>query len=409
MHTASILEEPAFRELRRRLTRRRLSQLDLPLKLELALITLLITAFVFWQVRGSFASFFAQGGSRAVLLALSATWLVLTAIAMGVVAWRHARRLRSGAPGPPWLALPVSERALGRHLAWDSRLVTGWIAVPTAGIWLAALGLVPPLVELSLVPAMGLTLIAACRLGSALGERLAVGRAGARGPRRLAIVLATAESPLHTHRMRPAHWTRRAMWRALAFKDLRVTTRIGSVRRHLAIALVLWLLSLLAWRLPAPPHMTDLDYVAAFLLALLGSAAVGEWLISLSGADPFQALRVLPIGVGDLWSARFALAFVGAALLLAAHTFSAVGLSPHALRLFLAWQGGATLMIAALAVNYGVTLFPRADVAERLFGLSLLLAVAASLMIPLLGWIVLLSAVLHSARRLAHWARLEET
>jgi len=36
-------------------------------------------------------------------------------------------------------------------------------------------------------------------------------------------------------------------------------------------------------------------------------------------------------------------------------------------------------------------------------------AVAASVMIPLSGWIVLLSAILHSARRLPHWSRLEET
>jgi hypothetical protein len=67
------------------------------------------------------------------------------------------------------------------------------------------------------------------------------------------------------------------------------------------------------------------------------------------------------------------------------------------------------LGIAALGVNYGVTLFPRADVAQRLLGLSLGLAVAASIMIPLSGWVVLLFAVAHSARRLTQWPRLEET
>jgi len=134
----------------------------------------------------------------------------------------------------------------------------------------------------------------------------------------------------------------------------------------------------------------------------------GEWLVSLSGVDPFQALRSLPVGVAPLWTARFALAIAATALLLSMHAIAATQLTPHALRLFLGWVGGGTLAIAALAVNYGVTLFPRADIAQRLLGLSLGLAVAASLMIPLLGWIVLLSAVLHSARRLPHWSRLEE-
>jgi len=30
-------------------------------------------------------------------------------------------------------------------------------------------------------------------------------------------------------------------------------------------------------------------------------------------------------------------------------------------------------------------------------------------MLPLSGWVVLLTAVLHSARRLPRWARLEQT
>jgi hypothetical protein len=194
----------------------------------------------------------------------------------------------------------------------------------------------------------------------------------------------------------------------LSLKDLRVTWRVGSVRRHLVTALFFWVLSALAWRLPRPPHMIDLDWAAAFVLSLLGSAVIGEWLVALSGVDPFQALRTLPVGVAQVWSARFALALVAALALLTLHAIAGAELSPHALRLFLAWVGGGTLAIAALAVNYGVTLFPRADIAQRLLGLSLGMAVAASLMIPLLGWIVLLSAVLHSARRLPRWSRLEE-
>jgi len=59
-------------------------------------------------------------------------------------------------------------------------------------------------------------------------------------------------------------------------------------------------------------------------------------------------------------------------------------------------------------VNYSVTLFPRADHAQRVYGLSLGIAVVGSLLIPLVGWIVLLTAILHSARRLPRWPRLEE-
>lgn len=402
-------DSSAFGYLRHRLARRRFSQLDFRLRLELALLALLLTGFVFWQVRGPFASVAASGGARAVLTAVAGTWVALASLAASIVAVRHAHRLRRGPPGPSWLALPIHERALARHLAWDSGLVAIWIAVPAIGVWSATLGLIPWPWALGLVVPLAWLLAIAGRGGAALGERLAVW--GLRGPTAelgVAGVLAEAASPVGTRRMRPARWAARPAWLALCLKDLRVTARVGNVRRHLGTAILFWLLSALAWRLPSPPHMTDLEYVAAFILALLGSAALGEWLVSLSGSDPFQALRSLPLGVADVWVARFALALVATALLLALHSIAGSDLTPHALRLFVVWVGGATLAIAALAVNYGVTLFPRADIAQRLLGLSLGLAVAASLMIPLLGWVVLLSAVLHSARRLSRWAWLEE-
>lgn len=402
-------DSAAFRFLRHRLTRRRLSQLDLRLKLELALLAALSAGFVFWQVRGAFASVAVQGGAGAVLGALAVAWLALAAIAATSVAVRHARRLRAGPPGPAWLSLPVDERALARHLAWDTGVVESWIVVPAVGIWSAAWGYLPWTWSLALLPPQAFVLLIACRSGASVGQRIAVlGMRAPRAFRNLSALLAEAGSRPRARRGSPARWMSCPAWVALSLKDLLVTARVGGVRRHLAISLVFWLLSVLAWRLPSPPHMLDLDWAAAFVLALLGSAVLGEWLVSLSGVDPFQALRTLPIGVAQLWSARFALALAGAALLLTMHAIGGAHLTPHALRLFLAWVGGATLAIAALAVNYGVTLFPRADIAQRLLGLSLGMAVAVSLMIPLLGWIVLLSAVLHSARRLSRWARLEE-
>ena len=103
-----------------------------------------------------------------------------------------------------------------------------------------------------------------------------------------------------------------------------------------------------------------------------------------------------------------ATAVAATVVLLVGHQLLAFGLAPGPRHLFLLWIGGATLAIAALGINYGVTLFPRADTAKRMLGLSLGLAVIASLMFPLAGWIVLLTAILHSSRRLSRWDRLED-
>jgi hypothetical protein len=201
------------------------------------------------------------------------------------------------------------------------------------------------------------------------------------------------------------------MWRktpagaALAGKDLVVTLRHGPTRRAAVLPLALWVASLLAWRLPGEPA---LRHVVAFSLVLLAAAAIAEWLAVLAGSDPFAALRVLPVGVMTVWGARFAWGVAGATVLVAGQAVAARELAPHARQVLLVWSGGAALAIATLGVNYGVTLFPRADVARRMLGLSLALAVATSVMIPLSGWIVLLTAVLHSARRLPRWSRLEE-
>lgn len=406
--TRSNLARPAFRLLRRRLARRRFSQLDLRLRLELALLGALLTAFVFWQVRAPFASLHLHGGARAVWFALVGSWVTLAALAAAVVAVRHAQRLRKGPPGLPWLALPIEDAELGRHLAWDSSLQAAWLAIPATGVWAGAIGLLPWGWLVLLAVPLAWVLVLASRFGAFLGERLAAWRVPRPDLPRVARILAAGPPRAGAPSVPPARWAQYPAWLALCAKDLRVTARVGPVARQFATASLFWLLSVAAWWLPTFAHARDLGYVAAFVLALIGSAALGEWLVALSGSDPFATLRTLPLGVATVWGARFALAATATVLLLLAHGLAARGLSPHALRLFLVWVGGATLAITALAVNYGVTLFPRADVARRMFGLSLGLAVVASLMIPLLGWLVLLSAVIHSARRLSGWARLEE-
>jgi hypothetical protein len=64
--------------------------------------------------------------------------------------------------------------------------------------------------------------------------------------------------------------------------------------------------------------------------------------------------------------------------------------------------------VCILALNYGLTLFPRTDHALRMLAVTLGLSIAASLMIPLMGWVVLFAGLIHSTRRLPRWATLEE-
>jgi hypothetical protein len=162
----------------------------------------------------------------------------------------------------------------------------------------------------------------------------------------------------------------------------------------------------LVWLVPAAPP--SLQRALAPMLALVAAGALADWLVTLSGSDPFSALRSLPLGVTPVWCSRFASALVFIVALLAAHAVAARGMSLDARIGMLAGMGVAVGAVAALGVNYGVTLFPRADVARRLLALSLGMAVAASLMIPLAGWVLLLTGLLHSARRLPRWCRLEE-
>ena len=402
-------EAAAFRRLRSLLSRRRLAQIELRLRLEMLLLGILLGGFVFWQARAPFDGLHRQGGPPLVLAALGIAWLATALIAGGLVAARHAARLRAGPPGPEWMSLPIAPRALARHLAWDSSMMAGWLVFPAAGVWVAAYDLIPTFGFLALAPALAGILWGATHAGARLGEWLAT-----RSPRSrhwlppIHRVLTLSSPRPRRPRVARAAWVRRPAAVAVMLKDSLVTRRVPSVGRQLLVAVACWSLSVLAWGLPDNSSARHLDYLAAFLMALLGSAALGEWLVSLSGRDPFAVLRVLPLGLRHVWSARFGLALVCVAVLLVAHAFGARELAPSAERVFMVWVGGASLAIASLAVNYGVTLFPRADVAQRLLGLSLGLSVAASLMIPLLGWLVLLSAVVHSARRLTHWSRLEE-
>jgi hypothetical protein len=405
-----VPEALAFRYLRRRLVRRRLAQLDARLRVELALLALLIGGFLYWQVRVPMHGLAGRAGPIGVLQVLLATSVLLAGTGGTLVMVRHLRRLSATPEGPAWLALPASAKRIADHLGWESRSHALWVALPAAGVLAAAAGLVPAWWLALAVLGFALLLRAAARLGVAAGLRLALhrvagsGRAPGLDP--LLLVLGEAARPIRRERLPAARWDPRAPWQALWWKDLAITQRLPLVARSALLAAMLWVASWLVWSLPAE---LALRHFAALGLSLLGAAALAEWLVAMSGSDPFAALRTLPVGLGALWGSRFAWALLGTVVLCAGHAFAATELSGRALRLFLGWSAAASLGISALGVNYGVTLFPRADVAQRLLGLSLALAVAASVMIPLSGWIVLLSAILHSARRLPYWTRLEET
>jgi hypothetical protein len=102
------------------------------------------------------------------------------------------------------------------------------------------------------------------------------------------------------------------------------------------------------------------------------------------------------------WAAGFA------AVALAGHALLARGLPLGPLALFLSWVAGATLGLSILGVNYGLSLYPNTEAARRLLGLTLSLMAIMSTAVYLMGWFVLLAAVVHTARRLPRWERAAE-
>jgi hypothetical protein len=402
MPTPTRPRTDAFRDLERALTRRRLMRLDPRLRGELALLAVLIAAFLFWQVRVPLDGLVRAHGPLAGAKAVAGGWLGLAALGAVLSGTRHARRLATRPAGPEWLALPLEPASLERHLAWESRSPLLWLTVPALGVLAAAVGLLPAWWLALLAAAFAWLLLESGRLGCAIGYRVARHAAAARpGLPPITRVLAVAAPGAAQRRLPAPTWRRAPAWAALAAKDLLVTRRHGSTRWAAFLPVALGIASWLAWGLPGEPAI-------AFALALLAAAALAEWLAVLASSDPFATLRVLPVGVSTAWGARFVWAVAGTVVLVAGQAVAARELAPHALQVLLAWVAGASVAIATLGVNYGVTLFPRPDLARRMLGLSLALAMAASVMLPMSGWIVLLTAVLHSALRIPRWSRIEE-
>jgi hypothetical protein len=201
-------------------------------------------------------------------------------------------------------------------------------------------------------------------------------------------------------RLGAARWQGGGAFSAFLRKDLLLVGRPGPARARLLPPLALGALGALVWSFPLAPEAVP---TVALGLALLAASGVASWIIALAASDPYPVLRNLPLGVGVVWGARVVWAAL-AAVTLAAGQAAAAGIAgahtpPQA---FLGLVLPA-LAIGVLGANYAITLFPRADLADRILAVALAFSLAASLMIYFLGWLVLLVTLVHSARRLRGW------
>jgi hypothetical protein len=410
----------AFLGLQSRLLRRRLAGVEGVLRLELAALALLLGGWLFLQARPVLEDLAARHGPWGTALGLEGAGLALAALGGGLVAARHARRLKAP-DGPAWLALPIEAKDVAGHLAWESKLQVLWVAVPALAVVAAALGLIALHWHLLLAAGIAGFLLLAADLGSAIGQQRAAAAAPPRSGQSTPLRILTHVAPPRARPRLPApRWRAGPPWRAVLAKDVLLARRLPALRQGLVVALLFAAISLLGWLLPAAPgapgaggeggtHAIDLRNLATFFVTLAGAATFAEWLVLLTGADPFSTLRALPLGVGDVWKARAAWALGFTILLLAGHVAFARGLAPGPLLLFLSWVAGATLGLALLGVNFGLSLFPHTDAARRLLGLTLALMAIVSTVLYLMGWVVLVAAVLHTARRLPRWQRATES
>jgi len=387
----------ALRSLARALQRRRLAQLELRDRIVLAVLALLVAGFAYWQVRVPLDGAVRAGGVAGGAAYLSGALAACLAFAAVLAFERHGTLLRQP-PGPDWLALPVEPAHVLAHLRGDSRLVASLALLPAAASLVAAIGLLPAWSLLLAAGAWVLGWLEVTRAAAAVAQRIATRRGGPErvlSPATRLLVprtVAAARSDL-----RPARWRRLSPAGAIAALDALVSARRGASRSRLAIAFVLGAASLLAWAISAPPVMRRALSFAAFLPACV---ALGAWAISRTGDLPASLHRPLPLAPRDAWWARaraLALAIVALALLATAVAAAQGQQGLAGIALVWPWPG---LAVALLGLHQGLTLPSRAGTAETLYLGWLVVMVSASWMIPLLGWIVLAAALMHSLRRL---------
>lgn len=399
----------AFAALDRHLAMRRLAQLDTRSRVVVVALAVLVSGFFFWQVRVPL-----DGHIRAHGAASGALWLAagLGAIALAAgstASWRQGVLL-DRLPGPEWLALPVEPARVMRHLLSESRVPALGAVPPAIAVLLAGVGLMPAWWLALLAAAFAVAWLECTRIATALVRLGAAHAARGRHPARDESFPAALRLLAGTRRIEraparaTATWRREPAWRALRRLDRALATRVDAERSRLAFVGLMLLIGLLAWFSGAPPELSRAQAFAAFMPAC---ALLGAWAILRTCGDPPGAHRPLPLGMRDVWRARFT---VIAAVVLAAAVINAAiahGLPASArVGLVVSWFA-CGVAVATLGLHYGITLQPRANAAENLYYGWLGIMLISSWTIPLLGWGFLIAGMVHSTMRLPRWWRPE--
>jgi hypothetical protein len=390
----------AFRELGRALARRRLAGADARLRLTVLAITAIVSGFAYWRMRVPLDGVHRARGAGVAALFLAA---VLAALALAAAALAAARQdaMRRRPPGPEWLALPAPAELAGAHLGAEARLPALAVVPPAAACLAAGFGLVPPAAVVALALLFAGAWFVATGAAAMVVRRAAPAAARAvRGLPPAARWLVATPRRHAARRGRPADWSRASPARALARLDALASVRPGPARARLAVAGLAALAGLFAWFDGAEPLMRRAQAFAALVPV---AAALGAWAALRACAEPPDLHRPLPIALRDVYVARAVPLALALLAVTCAYTLASVGL-PAAARLAIvpAWWP-VSFAVAVLGLHYGLTLVPRADAAEAVYAAWLGAALAASVMVPLLGWAVLFAGLGHSGARLRRW------
>lgn len=390
----------AFRDLRRALARRRWQHAGARTRAVVLAIAAIVGAFAYWQVRVPLDGLRRARGEASATLALAGLLAVFALAAAALAAERFAA-LQRRRPGPEWLALPATPALAAAHLAAEVRLPALAVLPPAAAAMLAGAGLLPPAWLAALAAAFALAWALATRGATALLVRTSrPARPAERALPAAAAWLCSEPRRRADPRVAPAVWRRGSPASALRRLDALASIRATPARSRLAVAGLCALAGTLVWFDGAEPLLRRAQ---AFACLLPASVALGAWALHRACAEPADLHRPLPLSLRDAWGAR-AFPVLGALLALAAaNALVAAGL-PAAARAALvpAWTI-VGFAIAVLGLHYGLTLAPRADAAEAVYVAWLGTALTASVMLPLLGWVVVLGGLVHSALRLRRW------
>lgn len=394
----------AFAGLARALRRRRAAQAGLRARAVLVALALLVAGFAYWQVRVPLDGALRAQGVAGASAHLAVVLASCAALAFALAYERH-RALLERPPGPEWLALPVPPTAVLQHLRGESRRIAALAMVPAIAALAAGAGLLPLWVLTLAAAAFIGVWLETTRAACAIAQRLAARRAdSARALDAAARLLVPRAIAAARAACAPASWRSASPASALAALDRRASGRAGPSRTRLRAAAALALLMLLAWGSGAPPLLARAQSFAAFMLV---SAALGAWAIARAADMPASFQRPLPIAPAHTWRAR-ALPLAAAVALLAFAAAAAAALrgGGGAVGVALLWPI-AGLAVALLGLHHGLTLPSHRATAENLYAGWLAVMLAASWMIPLMGWGVLAGALAHSLRRLPRGAHPE--